>query len=184
VRVPLDMGYGEHRMLLAKSTTGTKDAQSPAEMWSEVGFLSTEAARIRILWNSPTVSASEQKVQFIFDFSQAARDLSDESLVEERLTVRTGAITTLEYRIMNNAISEKPNIKAKDNPWYLLATLYGQPTRDDQYLQIRNRTAWNRYMATTVTDDQRASLIENGHLSTENLFSNGACRPVLIGMLL
>jgi hypothetical protein len=30
-------------MLLAKSTTGTKDAQSPAEMWSEAGFLPAEA---------------------------------------------------------------------------------------------------------------------------------------------
>jgi hypothetical protein len=41
---------------LAKSTTGTKDAQSSAEMWSEAGFLPAEAARIRIFWNSPTVS--------------------------------------------------------------------------------------------------------------------------------
>jgi hypothetical protein len=33
-----------------------------------------------------------------------------------------------------------PNIKAEDNPWYLLATLYGEPKSDDEKLQVKNRT--------------------------------------------
>ena len=43
---------------------------------------------------------------------------------------------------------EKTKVRAKDNPWYLLATLYGEQTPDyyDDDLINRNRTAWNRYM--------------------------------------
>jgi hypothetical protein len=37
-----------------------------------------------------------------------------------------------------------PKIKAEDNPWYLLATLYGVPKEHDEELKSRNRIAWNR----------------------------------------
>jgi hypothetical protein len=36
-----------------------------------------------------------------------------------------------------------PKIKAEDNPWYLLATLYGVPEERDYELK-KNRAAWNR----------------------------------------
>src|SRR4051794_26553379 len=70
---------------------------------------------------------------------------------------------------MNDATPEKKKIKAENNPWYLLATLYGQPTRDDKDLQARNRRAWNRYMTATLTNEQRGSLIEKGHLHIKDL---------------
>ena len=38
-------------------------------------------------------------------------------------------------------------IKAEDNPWYLLATLYGVPKSRDDELKAKNRTTWNRYFA-------------------------------------
>jgi hypothetical protein len=44
-----------------------------------------------------------------------------------------------------------PKIKAEDNPWYLLATLYGVPERGDQELKDKNRRAWNRYFAAIST---------------------------------
>lgn len=47
---------------------------------------------------------------------------------------------------------------AEDNPWYLLATLYGEPGWGDYDLQARNRTAWNRYYATALSDAKRAHL--------------------------
>ena len=40
-----------------------------------------------------------------------------------------------------------PKIKAEDNPWYLLATLYGVPKYWDYELRAKNRVAWNRYFA-------------------------------------
>jgi hypothetical protein len=54
---------------------------------------------------------------------------------------------------MTKEISSKPKITAEDNSWYLLATLYGDPTSDDCELQVRNRRAWNRYMSRAL--DQR-----------------------------
>lgn len=45
-----------------------------------------------------------------------------------------------------------------DNPWYLLATLYGRPVRADRELQARNRTAWNRYV-TRALDDASLALL-------------------------
>jgi hypothetical protein len=41
-------------------------------------------------------------------------------------------------------------IKAEDNPWYLLATLYGVPTAGDDKLKAKNRIAWNRYFAANL----------------------------------
>jgi hypothetical protein len=40
-----------------------------------------------------------------------------------------------------------PKIRAEDNPWYLLATLYGAPEFDNYELQAKNTVAWNRYFA-------------------------------------
>jgi uncharacterized protein YjbI with pentapeptide repeats len=70
---------------------------------------------------------------------------------------------------MDETTSEKPEIKAKDNQWYLLATLYGQPEEDDEDLQARNRTVWNRYMVTMLTDKQRALWIEEGLLNATDI---------------
>lgn len=52
-----------------------------------------------------------------------------------------------------------PTLKpAAQNPWYLLATLYGEPDWPDRELQDKNRVAWNRYYASTWTDEQREVL--------------------------
>lgn len=47
---------------------------------------------------------------------------------------------------------------AEENPWYLLATLYGEPARFDEEHQTRNRVAWNRYFASQWSDADRARL--------------------------
>ncbi len=47
---------------------------------------------------------------------------------------------------MNDAQTERRMIKAEDNPWYCLATLYGVPDDNDDGLQGRNRVTWNRIM--------------------------------------
>ncbi|MGF9764600.1 pentapeptide repeat-containing protein [Microvirga sp. 0TCS3.31] len=46
------------------------------------------------------------------------------------------------------------NVKhpAEENPLYLLATIYGEPGKRDTDLKIKNRAAWNRYMATRFQD--------------------------------
>lgn len=58
---------------------------------------------------------------------------------------------------------------AAQNPWYLLATLYGEPVRwgDDEELQTKNRVAWNRYYASQWTDEQREAL--KGRVDTAEL---------------
>lgn len=47
---------------------------------------------------------------------------------------------------------------AAQNPWYLLATLYGEPKSRDQELQAKNRVVWNRYYSSTLTDERRDAL--------------------------
>ncbi|HWX14026.1 MAG TPA: hypothetical protein VNY06_04055, partial [Methylocella sp.] len=56
--------------------------------------------------------------------------------------------------------TKPPKIKAEDNPWCLLATLFGVPgkTSDEQLLEM-NRIAWNRYFAADVDEETRARLI-------------------------
>ena len=57
--------------------------------------------------------------------------------------------------------SEQPELTpANDNPWYWLATLYGEQTRDgiDQELAKKNRIAWNCWVADTLSEAQRASI--------------------------
>jgi uncharacterized protein YjbI with pentapeptide repeats len=48
--------------------------------------------------------------------------------------------------------------QAAQNPWYLLATLYGEPDGSDEQLKAKNRVAWNRYYASRWTDKQREML--------------------------
>src|SRR5262245_35785883 len=57
-------------------------------------------------------------------------------------------------------------VKAKDNPWYLLATLYGEPSRtENSEVQANNRRTWNRYMFQWIKEDRRTSL--PAHFSSE-----------------
>jgi len=59
-------------------------------------------------------------------------------------------------------------IKAEDNPWYLLATLYGVPELGDYDLQKKNRVAWNRYFADGLAEETRARLVsEKRHSAGE-----------------
>jgi hypothetical protein len=53
-----------------------------------------------------------------------------------------------------------PKIKAEENPWYLLATLYGVPEQSDRELREKNRIAWNRYFAANFNEATRARLVE------------------------
>jgi len=69
---------------------------------------------------------------------------------------------------MADEAAQKPRVKAENNPWYLLATLYGQPTLEDDALRARNRTAWNRYMARALTKEARTALLaRKGHPADE-----------------
>jgi hypothetical protein len=53
--------------------------------------------------------------------------------------------------------AQEPKIRAENNPWYLLATLHGEPSsRDDDELVVKNRVAWNRWMASQIPDDLKA----------------------------
>jgi hypothetical protein len=71
-------------------------------------------------------------------------------------------------------------INAEDNPWYLLATLYGKPEPPDyklldllqgvpkDELREKNRAAWNRYFAANLDEETRTRLIrEQRHLAEE-----------------
>ena len=62
-----------------------------------------------------------------------------------------------------------PKLKAKDNPCYRLATLYGQPAKRDDEIAVKNRVTWNRWMASHITDATRASLLEARRWSAEEL---------------
>lgn len=48
------------------------------------------------------------------------------------------------------------------NPFYLLATLYGEPQLQDEVTKFRNRRAWNRYYARLLADFEREALIQLG----------------------
>lgn len=62
----------------------------------------------------------------------------------------------------SDAMTEDTEKQPDDNPWYLLATLYGPPDRTDEELQARNRVAWNRCVASQLSEKLRAYLIEVG----------------------
>jgi hypothetical protein len=61
----------------------------------------------------------------------------------------------------------KPKRKAKDNPWYRLATFHGEPAAPDDEVAAKNRVTWNRWMAPRIPDDLRAALLEKGHTLKE-----------------
>lgn len=73
------------------------------------------------------------------------------------------------------AVPDKPpKIKANENPWYLLATLYGEPADELYYsqlreLQDRNRTTWNRYYSAILDSETRTRLIEEKRHTAEEL---------------
>ena len=58
---------------------------------------------------------------------------------------------------------------ANDNPWYWLATLYGEQTgkQIDRELAKKNRIAWNRWIAVVVSEEQRKTLLEKGVTNDE-----------------
>jgi Pentapeptide repeats (9 copies) len=62
-----------------------------------------------------------------------------------------------------------PKTKAEDNPWYLLATLYGVPEQENHVLQDKNRIAWNRYFAANFDEEARIGLIEEKRHTAEEL---------------
>src|SRR4051812_39844448 len=70
---------------------------------------------------------------------------------------------------MTDEPAKTPKFDANDNPWYRLATLYGEPARDDYELHAKNRVAWNRYMAGRLTDEARAALSKAKGYPTKEL---------------
>jgi hypothetical protein len=71
-------------------------------------------------------------------------------------------------RTSEKAEQTPPKIKAEDNPWYLLATLYGVPGEEDEDPRSRNRIAWNRYFA-NLDEKTRARLIQEKRRPAEEL---------------
>jgi hypothetical protein len=64
----------------------------------------------------------------------------------------------------------KPKRKAKDNSWYRLVTLHGEPSGLGEIVIVtKNRKTWNRWMASKMPNDQRASLLETGQYTIEEL---------------
>lgn len=67
-------------------------------------------------------------------------------------------------------MAEPQRSQADENPWYILATLYGRPDfhadsdnlEQQIALQVRNRVVWNRYMASRIGKDLRDQLLERG----------------------
>jgi uncharacterized protein YjbI with pentapeptide repeats len=72
-------------------------------------------------------------------------------------------------RRMTDQTAERPRIEPENNPWYRLATLYGQRTLSDGVLRIRNKKAWNRYMASKVGEKLRTHLINEGRYVADEL---------------
>jgi uncharacterized protein YjbI with pentapeptide repeats len=66
---------------------------------------------------------------------------------------------------------QRPKRKAKDNPWYRLATLAGKPTDVDDRIVSENRKTWNGWMASTLPDDLRADLLEKRKWAIDELTS-------------
>jgi hypothetical protein len=66
--------------------------------------------------------------------------------------------------------SEKTELTpANDNPWYWLATLYGEQTSFliDKTLAEKNRIAWNRWATAALSDQRRVMLINEGFNEAE-----------------
>ena len=73
-----------------------------------------------------------------------------------------------------------PKFKAEDNPWYLLATLYGVPGNLQDERWDRNRRAWNQYFAANLDFETRAQLVkEKGYCEAElTPFSEAELRDI------
>jgi hypothetical protein len=69
--------------------------------------------------------------------------------------------------------AEKSQLRrANDNPWYCLATLYGEQEANgdwDEDLAAKNRVAWNRWMAAGLSEEQRAELVRKWWISEPEL---------------
>lgn len=65
--------------------------------------------------------------------------------------------------------AKAPKTKAEDNPWYLLATLYGVPTGRDLDLRERNRCAWNHCFAAGLDEKMVDWLIQEKRFSPKEL---------------
>jgi len=59
---------------------------------------------------------------------------------------------------MTDDAKEPLPTQAEENPWYLLATLFGVPMGIKQEPWEKNRVAWNRYFASRWTEEQRKAL--------------------------
>jgi hypothetical protein len=63
-----------------------------------------------------------------------------------------------------------PKIKAEDNPWYLLATLYGVPGPNPNLeLRAENRRVWNHCLASFLHLHERDALIKYGKYTETEL---------------
>jgi hypothetical protein len=71
--------------------------------------------------------------------------------------------------MISNKMDEPLKIKPENNRWYLLATLYGEPAVDDPDLRTRNRTAWNRFMAAELAENDRLQLSNSGRHTADEL---------------
>ena len=62
-------------------------------------------------------------------------------------------------RMTDEQIELRP---ANENPWYVLATYYGEQTGDriDEDLHAKNREVWNRWMAAALSNEDRQELID------------------------
>ena len=76
--------------------------------------------------------------------------------------------------------AEKPVLKpANDNPWYWLATLYGD-SRLNHDIELKNRFAWNRWFATALSTEQLKELLSKVFLEWDYRrgFSQWDIRPL------
>jgi hypothetical protein len=55
-----------------------------------------------------------------------------------------------------------PKQQADQNPWYLLATFHGEPTADEDALQLKNRITWNHFVARFLDEKSQARIVERG----------------------
>ncbi len=60
---------------------------------------------------------------------------------------------------------------ANENPWYVLATYHGEQTGDEfnEDLHAKNRVVWNRWMAVSLSDEDRQKLIDAGRATEAEL---------------
>ena len=76
-----------------------------------------------------------------------------------------------------------PKRKAKDNPWYRLATLHGQPSWAGDEVAVKNRVTWNRWMASRLSDTHKTALLKKGQPSEElTPFTNDEWRAITDSM--